>query len=72
MTMMQSQIILHIDTETNEIRFTALDSDEFAKIKEWLSADIKGVNIVANGQNFLYLSRQRKLREPRKMLLYKQ
>ncbi len=43
---------LHIDTETNEVRFTALDSDEFAKIKELLSADIKGVYIVADGAEF--------------------
>jgi len=43
---------LHIDTPTNEVRFTALDSDEFVKIKKWLTDDIKGVNIVANVAEF--------------------
>jgi len=43
---------LHIDTESNEIRFNALDSDEYAKIKEWLSKELEGVTIVRNDTEY--------------------
>jgi len=43
---------LHIDTASNEIRFTALDSDEYAKIKAWLSKDLEGFDIIQNGAEF--------------------
>lgn len=43
---------LHIDDGTNEVRFTALDSDEFSKINEWLKKDLTGVNIIQNKAEF--------------------
>ncbi len=43
---------LHIDDATNEVRFTALDSDEFDKITQWLKEELEGVSIVANGSDF--------------------
>ena len=43
---------LHIDTETNEVRFNALDSDEYEKIKQWLAEDLKGVVVVRNDSEF--------------------
>ncbi len=43
---------LHIDSDAGEIRFTALDDDEYTKIKQWLSGDLKGVNITRNGSEF--------------------
>ena len=43
---------LHIDDKTNEVRFNALDSDEFTKISEWLKKDLEGVSIVQNGSLF--------------------
>ena len=43
---------LRIDSETNEVRFNALDSDEYEKIKQWLTDDLKGVTIVRNDSEF--------------------
>ena len=43
---------LHIDNETNEVRFNALDSDEYEKIKQWLTKDLKGVTILRNDSEF--------------------
>lgn len=43
---------LHIDNTNNSIKFTALDSDEFAKIKEWLNKDLQGVTISLNDDEF--------------------
>jgi len=43
---------LHIDTETNEVRFNALDSDEYEKIKKWLSEELQGVTITRNDSEF--------------------
>jgi len=43
---------LHIDNETSEVRFNALDSDEYEKIKQWLTEDLKGVTILRNDSEF--------------------
>ncbi|NKQ40891.1 MAG: protein translocase subunit SecD [Sulfurovum sp.] len=43
---------LHIDNETNEVRFNALDSDEYEKINKWLSDELEGVGIVRNDAEF--------------------
>ncbi len=43
---------LHLDEETNEVRFTALDSDEFAKINKWLKEELQGVVITQNEADF--------------------
>jgi len=43
---------LHIDSQSNEIRFNALDSDEYEKIKQWLQEDLEGVTITRNDTEF--------------------